>query len=97
MEYKIKIDKILFTDKLFTIISNNKIFISKIVKGSVTFKIYNEDGNEVNLDSINENDNIIVYGLENKENIIIKKIYVKNNYRFFLDSDSDSEKIFDFM
>ena len=94
-KYKIKIKNINLTKNNFIIEStDNQIFTSKIKHGSVKFKIYNEDNNEVNLNNINENQLVTIYSknksfdfsndLETaeKNNIIIKKIIIKNNYVF---------------
>ena len=56
-KYKIVIKQIIITPELFKIISTDGInFISKINKGSIEFKIYNEDYQQVNLCNINEGD-----------------------------------------
>jgi hypothetical protein len=93
---KIKIDKIDIIENLFIIKSNNnKTFYSKIIKGSVNFKLYNELNQEMNLNNIDSGDIIKIFGKKDKENnnIIINKIIVKNKY--FFNSDSDSESIND--
>ena len=90
-KYKIKINNILLTSNSFTIKStDNIIFKSPIIKGSIGFKIYNENNNEVNLSNINNNDLIIIYGNDNEEDVInIHKIVIKNNYVLNSDSSDD--------
>jgi hypothetical protein len=97
-KYKIVIKQIIITPELFTIISTNDIkFISKINKGSIDFKIYNEDNHQVNLSNINESDIVQIYtnsiyksiDLIN-QTIIIKKILIKNKYIFNSESSDDS-------
>jgi hypothetical protein len=97
-KYKIIIKQINFTPELFTIISTTDInFVSKINKGSIDFKIYNEDNQEVNLSNIEEGDIIYIYTMpiyKNinliDQNIIIKKILIKNKYIFNSESSNDS-------
>jgi len=87
---KIKISKIIIENNLFKIISDNNIeFISKIHKGSVNFKIYNEDNQEVNISNINEGDKIKIYtnkkiNLTNEDKLVnilnnINNNNIKNN------------------
>lgn len=62
-KYKIKIGLIDFNENNFKIISDDgKTFISKIKKGSVDFKIFNEHNQEVNLSNLESGDLIQVYG-----------------------------------
>ena len=62
VKYKIVIKQIIITPELFTIISTDGIkFVSKINKGSIKFKIYNEDYQQVNLCNINEDDIVNVF------------------------------------
>ena len=90
-KYKIKINNILLTSNSFTIKStDNIIFKSPIIKGSIGFKIYNENNNEVNLSNINNNDSIIIYGNDNIDSSVdIHKIVIKNNYVLNSDSSDD--------
>lgn len=91
--YKININSIDMDDNMFVITStDNTKFISNINKGSVSFLVYNEDDDEVNLNNLVVGINVKIIGLKNKENIIIKKIYIKNNYMLQLD-ESESENI----
>ena len=97
-KYKIIIKQINFTPELFTIISTTDInFVSKINKGSIDFKIYNEDNQEVKLSNFEEGDIIYIYTMpiyKNinliDQNIIIKKILIKNKYIFNSESSNDS-------
>jgi len=91
---KIRIKKINIEDNIFSIESiDNKLYISDIIKGSVNFKIYNEDMIEVNLSNLEEDSCVKVYGkntkINEKNNIIIKKIIVQNKYIFDSDSSED--------
>jgi hypothetical protein len=91
--FKITINMIDIDMNTFTITSTDNIkFISDIVKGSVGFLIYNENNEEMNLCNLMNGMNVKIVGLNNKENIIIKKIYIKNNY-IIHSEDSDSENI----
>lgn len=95
-KYKIKIDKINITNDIFSIISTTNInYISEIRKGSIMCKIYNEDTQEVSLNNLEEGDNVTIYGNINKENnlIIIKKIKIKNKYKFINESSEDIDNI----
>ena len=94
IKYKIRINKIGFNDDSLNIISSNGLnFTGQIKKGSVNFKIYNEDKQEVNLSNLDEGNLVKIYGNKIKNNIIIKKIIIKNNYSFNSDS---SDEIYDF-
>jgi hypothetical protein len=94
---KIKISSMNLTKDLFTITDiNGKTFSGKIFKGSVNFRIYNEDDQEVNLSNIEEGDVIKVYTISKKnsdlkeqKNNIIKKIIIKNKYVFNSESSDD--------
>jgi len=98
VKYKIVIKQIIITPELFTIISTDGIkFVSKINKGSINFKIYNEDYQQVNLCNINEDDIVNIYSTPLyksidliNQNIIIKKILIKNKYIFHSESSDDS-------
>ena len=99
-KYTIKIKKINIQDNLLKIISiDNIIFTSKIIKGCITFKIYNNMNDEISLQNIEENDIIKIYGYPNyisKEkniinNILIKKIKINNKYDFIITESSDQE------
>ena len=91
IKYKIKIDKINLTDNSFNLYSSDNIlFFSEIIKGSVKFKIFNEMDYEMSLFNLEEGELVTIYGnimIENK--IIIKKIIIKNKY--ILDSDSSED------
>ena len=97
-KYKIVIKQIIITTDLFTIIStDDKKFVSNINKGSINFKIYNEDYREVNLSNIVENEIVQIYTLPIyksidliEKNLIIKKIFIKNKYIFNSESSDDS-------
>jgi hypothetical protein len=99
-KYKIVIKQIIITPELFKIISIDGInFISKINKGSIKFKIYNEDNQQVNLCNINEGDIVNIYTKQLyksksidliNQTIIIKKILIKNKYIFHSESSDDS-------
>ena len=70
---KIKINKIDITPNLFTITSHkNDVYTAPIIRGSVDFKIYNENGKEVHLGNLEENDMITVYFNNSNINSIIK-------------------------
>ena len=89
-KYKIKINNILLShDSLLIESTDNISFISPIIKGSIKFKIYNENGNEVTLANINNNDLVVIYGNNNDTLITIHKIIIKNNY--ILNSDSSDD------
>lgn len=90
IKIKFKIKNIIIENNEFIInsIDNNK-YIGNIIKGSVDFKVYNENNNEVSISNIIENNIIKIYGYEEKNNIIIKKILITNNY--LLNSDSSEE------
>ena len=92
--FKIRINKILITDKLLTILStNDQNFISKIKKGSVCFKIFNESNDEMDLCCLEDHSLIQILGIFDNEqkNIIIKKIFIKNKYVFNSESSDDFE------
>ena len=62
LKHKIKIKSINLEKNNFIIQSeNNQTFISKIIKGSVDFKIYNENKEEVNLSNLEIGDLIQIY------------------------------------
>lgn len=96
---KIIINSISFTNDLFTIKdTNGHEFTGKIVKGSVDFKVYNEDSQEMNISNIEEGDviNILItknntIDLKEQKNSIIKKIIIKNKYIFNSESSDDFE------
>ena len=96
-KYKIVIKQIIITPEVFKIISTDGInFISKINKGSIKFKIYNEDNQQVNLCNINEGDIVNIYTKQLyksidliNQTIIIKKILIKNKYIFHSESSDD--------
>ena len=76
---------------------NEKLGITgNILKGSVDFRIYNEDNEEVNLSNIEEGDVIKIQtisikssDLKEQKNNIIKKIIIKNKYVFNSESSDD--------
>jgi hypothetical protein len=87
---KIKINKIDITTNLFTITSHkNEIYTAPIIRGSVDFKIYNMNGEEVHLGNLEENDIITIYSNNTNINSIIK-IKIKNKYVFNSDSSDES-------
>ena len=87
---KIKINKIDITQNLFTITSHkNEIYTAPIIRGSVDFKIYNMNGDEVHLGNLEENDIITIYSNNTNINSIIK-IKIKNKYVFNSDSSDES-------
>jgi hypothetical protein len=88
--YRIQIDDfIISTDNIIIKYKKDK-FISNIVKGSIDFKIVNEDNREIPLSYINVGDKIKIYGNKiGKNNIIIKKIIIKNKYIFNSESSED--------
>jgi hypothetical protein len=94
---KIKINSVNLTKNLFIITdTNGKTFTGNILKGSVDFRIYNEDNQEVNLSNIEEGDvikiqttNIKSSDLKEQKNNIIKKIIIKNKYVFNSESSDD--------
>ena len=91
-KFKIKISDISLTDKLLTIKSTeNQLFVSKIKKGSVCFQIFDEDNCEKHLGCLEDNSLIKIFGFLNNEenNIIIKKIFIKNKYVFNSESSDD--------
>jgi hypothetical protein len=64
IKHKIKIKKIIIDKNNFIIESeNNLTFMSKIIKGSIDFKIYNENNEEVYLSNLEVGDLIQVYQL----------------------------------
>lgn len=106
-KYKIKINKIDIIPNYFILLSNkNELYYADITKGSVNFRIYNDNNIELYLDAINEEDNITIYGIKEDNNIInnnlldynkntiinIKKIKIKAKYKFIEDSDNDYEE-----
>ena len=67
-KYKIKIGSIDFNNNNFTILSDNQeIFESKIIKGSVDFKIFNEHDQEVNLSNLESGDLVQIIGITNPD------------------------------
>jgi hypothetical protein len=102
--FKIKIGKIqLDQDKFVITDTKGKLFTGFVTKGSVNFKVYNENNEEVNISNLEE-DNVIKIqtyesnSIDSKEhnNSLIKKIIIKNKYIFNLESsdefESDNEK-----
>jgi hypothetical protein len=91
-KYQIKILDIIFEDAIFAIISTkNERFISNIIKGSVNFKIYNSLNKEINLNGLQKNEIIKIYGKMENNNIVIKKVCVCDKYVFYSDSSENSE------
>ena len=67
-KYKIKIDSVDFDNNKFIIRSDKgEIFISKIKKGSVEFKIFNEHDQEVNLSNLDKGDMIQIIGVSDSK------------------------------
>jgi len=68
IKHKIKI-KLINIDKnnFFIESENNQTFTSKIIKGSVDFKIYNENNEEVNLSNLEVGDLIQIYENNNSK------------------------------
>jgi len=103
-KYIIKIKKIEILRDIIKITSfDNLIFISNIFKGSIAFKIYNNTFickenkyQEVGLDNLEINDIIIIYGINNSNinNILIKKIKIKNKYNFTSESSISSNDLY---
>lgn len=94
-KHKIRINNIIIDDNLFNIISSNgNKYISNIKKGSVNFKIYNEDNTEINIGNLEEGMLAKIYGKpDNKKNIIINKIVVKNIYAFNSETSEEFDDI----
>lgn len=91
-KYKIKIHDVIFEDNIFTIISaKNERFISNIIKGSVNFNIYNGLNKEINLNGLQKDKIIKIYGKLENNNIVIKKVCVCDKYVFYSDSSENSE------
>ena len=98
-KHKITISEIKLENNFFIIRDNlGKTFTGKIIKGSVDFKVFNENNEEVNISNIEEGDIIKIYtsgikqsDLKEQKNSIIKKIIIKNKYVFNSDCSSDSE------
>lgn len=88
-KYKIRIGKISIEPDEFIIESTDKqIFRSKIIRGSVNFRIYNEDLKEVSLSNIEEDDIITIYGSTKKlENLL------NNKRSLFNELSSDANKL----
>lgn len=93
-KYNINVKEINITRDQFTIQGNsNRVFVGSIIKGSVNFKVFNENNDEVCISSIDIGDFIKIYGYENNENIVIKKVLVKNKYIFNSDSSDDIDNL----
>ncbi len=96
---KIKINSINITQESFVITdTDGRTYTSKIKKGSVTFQVYNQDNQEVNISNIEEGDVIKIQTTNEKsldktqqKNNIIKKIIIKNKYVFNSESSDDLE------
>ena len=78
--------------------TNGNSYTGEIIKGSVNFKVFNEDNHEVSINNIEEGDvikiqvlNTQLKDLHKQKNSIIKKIIIKNKYVFNSDCSSDSE------
>ena len=72
-KYKIKISSIDFNNNHFIIRSDNgQIFESKIKKGSVDFKIFNQHDQEVNLSNLESGDLIQIFGMSKPNDQILK-------------------------
>lgn len=89
---EIQEDKFIITD------TKERLFYSDIIKGSVTFQVFNENNQEVSIDNILCGDIILVsYSKPNKnlnslgkKKYLINKIFVKNKYTFNSDSSDNS-------
>jgi hypothetical protein len=86
IKHKIKIKSINIDKNNFIIKSeDNLTFISKIIKGSVNFKIFNENDDEVNLSNLEVGDLIQIYEItdskpENKDiDKLLRLLDNKNN------------------
>jgi len=96
---KIKINTVNFTQESFTITdTEGRTYTSKVVKGSVNFRVYNQDEQEVPISNIEEGDVIKIQIANGKtfdkiqpKNNIIKKIIIKNKYVFNSESSDDLE------
>lgn len=96
---KIKINSLNFTKDLFTITdTEGKTYTSQVIKGSVSFRVYNQEDQEVPISNIEEGDVIKIKILNDKtrdktqqKNNIIKKIIIKNKYVFNSESSDDLE------
>jgi hypothetical protein len=63
-KHKIKVKSIRFDNNNFIIESeNDETFVSKIIKGSINFKIFNENDQEVNLSNLEIGELIQVFGI----------------------------------
>ena len=76
-----KIRDIIIQDNMFYIVCDEK-YMAPIVNGSVSFKIYDTNRQQLYLDNININDNIKLY----YKNNIIKKIIINLKYDIISDS-----------
>jgi hypothetical protein len=71
-KYKIKIASINFNNNNFIIESENgETFISKIIKGSVDFKIFNENDEEVNLSNLESGNLVQIIGFSKSKDDIL--------------------------
>ena len=87
----IEIKEIECNDDYLYIIGDKK-YISPIINGSVSFKIYDINMNEKYLSNINIKDRIKIY----YKNNIIKKIIIQNKYEI-ISEDSDTSDIGDYL
>ena len=92
---KIKVNLVNFTQELFTITdTEGRTYTSKVTKGSVNFRVYNQDNQEVPISNIEEGEVIKIQIVNDKiqqKNNIIKKIIIKNKYVFNSESSDDLE------
>lgn len=96
---KIKISSLNFTRESFTITdTEGNTYTSRVTKGSVGFRIYTEEAQEVPISNIEEGDVIKIEIVHDKtqdknqqKNNIIKKIIIKNKYVFNSESSDDLE------
>ncbi len=96
---KIKIKQIKIENNLFIINdADGNSYTGEIIKGSVNFKVFNEDNHEVSINNIEEGDvikiqvlNTQLKDLHKQKNSIIKKIIIKNKYVFNSESSDEFE------
>ena len=89
MKNIIIIDNIYCDDK-YIYIQANDIYKSPIINGSVSFKIYDNNKNEMYLNNLNINDKIKIYYTNN---FIIQKIILFCKYEIISDSSDISDTI----
>ncbi len=96
IKHKIKVKSINIDKNNFIIESeNNHTFTAKIVKGSVNFKIYNENNEEVNLSNLEEGTLIQVYenvSLKPDENNDVNKLLKLLGEKKLIDTNNNFKK-----